>query len=124
MLAVATLGLCRLLIIQIVRRSANLLFEVAPHRLGPPIGAGDPGRGARIDTAVERLVALAQLLPLKTAEAALGLDGDELLADELLQPLGLGAVRQVHVARRAFCTRGDFLVGRRRPGAGSDRSRS
>ena len=49
------------------------LLEISPHRLGPPIGAGDPGRGTRVDPTVECLVALAQLLPLETAEAALRL---------------------------------------------------
>ena len=48
--------------------------------------------------------------PSSSGQLVLG----KLLANELLQPLGFGAVRQVHVARRAFCTRGDFLVGRRR----------
>ena len=61
------IGLFRFFMFQECWRS-NLLFEVAPHGLGPPIGAGDPGRGTRIDTAVERLIAFAQLLPFEPAE--------------------------------------------------------
>jgi hypothetical protein len=36
----------------------DLALQVAPHCFGPAIGTGDPGGGARIDPAVERLVAL------------------------------------------------------------------
>jgi hypothetical protein len=35
---------------------ADLLFEVAPNCFGPPIGNSNPGRGTRIDTAVQRLI--------------------------------------------------------------------
>jgi hypothetical protein len=57
------------------------------HRSAPTIHRGSPG----IDAAIERLIAFAQLLPFKPAEAALGLDRHQLLADELLDPLGVGA---------------------------------
>ena len=50
--------------------NTDLLLEVAAHRLCPAIGAGDPGGGAGIDTAIQRFVALAQLLPFEPAEAA------------------------------------------------------
>lgn len=60
---------------------ADLLFEVAPHGFGPPIGAGNPGRCTRIDTAVERLIAFAQLLPFEPLKAALGLDRHQLLGN-------------------------------------------
>src|SRR5262249_52703890 len=95
-------------------RDADLLLEIPPHGLCPPIGTGDPRRGTSIDTTVECLIALAQLLPFKPAEATLGLHRDELLADELLDPFGLGAARQMHVAWREFRTRLELLVGRRR----------
>lgn len=39
------------------------MFEVVQHRVRPAIGAGDPSRGTGIDPTVQRLVALAHLLP-------------------------------------------------------------
>src|SRR5262249_52415805 len=64
-------------IINLVRnrllRHADLFFQVPPRGIGPPIGAGDPGRGTRIAATGECLVALAQLLSFKPAEAALGI---------------------------------------------------
>jgi hypothetical protein len=35
-----------------INRCADLLFKIAPHRLGLAIGTGDPGGSARIDAAV------------------------------------------------------------------------
>ena len=90
-----------------------MLLEIAPHPVCPSISASDPSRGPRVDPAVERFVALPQLLPFEPAEAALGLNGDQLLADELLHPFGFGAARQVHVACWVADTSGNLLVGRR-----------
>jgi hypothetical protein len=46
-------------------RMAKLSFKIAPHGLGPPISARDPCGGPRVDTAIERLVAFAQLPPFE-----------------------------------------------------------
>src|SRR5690606_336498 len=47
------------------RIGPDLALEIAPLLLAPAIGAGNPGGGARVDAAVQCLVALAQLLPLQ-----------------------------------------------------------
>ena len=52
---------------------SDLLLEVTPLCLTPAVGTGNPGSGPRIDAAVERLVSLADLLPLETREAPLRL---------------------------------------------------
>jgi hypothetical protein len=100
----------------------DLLFEVAPYRLGPAIGARNPCGGAGIDPAVERLIALAQFLPFKTLKSALSLDRDQLLGDELLQPFGVDAARKVDVTGGPLAVVCDFFVGR--PDAENGRSRS
>src|SRR4051794_15473820 len=53
-----------------VFRQADLLLKVAPHTFRPAVGSGDPGCGASVDPAVQRLVPLPQLLPFESAEAA------------------------------------------------------
>jgi hypothetical protein len=80
--------------------TANLLFKIAPRDIGPAIGADDPGRGAGVHPAIERLVAFAQLLPFEPLEAALVLYGDQLLGDELLAPFAIDPCRQMDGAGR------------------------
>src|SRR5581483_4917951 len=94
-------------------RRPDLILELAPLGFGPAIGADNPRRGARIDPAVERLVALAQLLPFEPSEPALGLHRDELLGDELLHPFGIDSARQMDIARRGLCAGFDLVVRRR-----------
>ena len=87
------------------------------------VDADHPRRGARVDPAVQRLVAGAQLLPFQLVEAAPGLHRDQLLGDQLLDALGVEPLRQMHVAGRLGDAGSDLLVGRRDPGAGTDRAR-
>src|SRR5262245_17463816 len=94
--------------------SADLSFQIAPRGLGPAVGTRDPSRGARVDPTVERLVSLPQLLPFEPCEPALGLDRDQLLADELLHPFRFGPPRQVHVTCRIVRSGGNVLVSWRR----------
>jgi len=49
---------------------AVALLELTPGRLRHPVDARDPGGGAGVDAAVERLVALTQLLPFEPRKAA------------------------------------------------------
>src|SRR5512134_261238 len=92
-----------------LRLDAELRFQLAPLALGPAIDAGDPGGGAGVDAAIERLVALSQLLPFQAGEAAAGLHRDQLLGDQLLHPFGLDAARQMNGAGRG----GHAVVGGR-----------
>src|SRR5512134_3306678 len=69
----------------------ELHLQIPPLPLVPAIEAGDPGGGAGIDAAVERLVAFAQLLPFEPGEAAAGLHRHQLFADQLLDPFGVDA---------------------------------
>src|SRR5581483_12502482 len=71
----------RLVILDLLRE-ADLALQVAPHGFGPAVGAGDPGRSARVNPAVECFVALAQFLPFEPREAARRLHRDELLGNE------------------------------------------
>ena len=48
------------------RHHPGLVFQLPPHTFVPAVGPHDPGGGAGIDAGVERLVALAQLLPFLT----------------------------------------------------------
>jgi len=98
----------------VVSDRAHLPLQIAPHGFRPAIGPRDPGGGTGIDAAVERLVAFAHLLPFEASETTPGLHRDELLGNELLDPFGLGAARQVHVARRECNAGRKFLVGRYR----------
>src|ERR1700732_4985515 len=43
-------------------RRPELVLEIAPLRSGPPIRSGNPGGSARVDPAVQHLVAFPQLL--------------------------------------------------------------
>ena len=67
----------------------QLPLQLLPPRLRPAIRSGDPGDCPRIDPTVQRLVALAQLLPFELREPAPALDGDQLLGRQLLEPFGV-----------------------------------
>jgi len=96
-------------------RRPELVLEIAPLRSGPPIRSGNPGGRAR-DPAVQHLVAFPQLLPLEFLEAAPRRHGHQLFGDQLLDPFGFRAPREMDEARRGGGARGDvFIRGRGKP---------
>ncbi len=76
-------------------RRPELVLEIAPLRSGPPIRSGNPGGRARVDPAVQHLVAFPQLVPLEFLEAAPRRHGHQLFGDQLLDPFGFRAPREM-----------------------------
>ena len=67
----------------------------------PTVDPGDPRSRAGIDPTIQRLVALAQLLPFEFREAAPCPHRDQLLGHQLLQPFAVNPVGQVNEAGRS-----------------------
>jgi Uroporphyrinogen-III synthase HemD len=65
--------------VDLAGRRPELVLEAAPLRSGPPIRSGNPGGSARVDPAVQHLVAFPQLLPLEFLEPAPRRHGHQLL---------------------------------------------
>ena len=91
-------------------RRPELVLEAAPLRSGPPIRSGNPGGSARVDPAVQHLVAFPQLLPLEFLEPAPRRHGHQLFGDQLLDPFGFRAPREMDEARRVGSARGDVFI--------------
>src|ERR1700719_2114290 len=91
-------------------RRPELVLEIAPLRSGPPIRSGNPGGRARVDPVVQHLVAFPQLLPLEFLEAAARRHGHQLFGDQLLDPFGFRAMREMDEARRGSGARGDVII--------------
>jgi hypothetical protein len=91
-------------------RRSELVLEAAPLRAGPPIRSGNPGGSARVDPAVQHLVAFPQLLPLEFLEPAARRHGHQLFGDQLLDPFGFRAAREMDEARWGGGTRGDVFI--------------
>jgi hypothetical protein len=83
-------------------RHAELRFQIGPTCLRPAIRARAPCGRTGVDAYVQRLVALAQLLPFELREAAPRLHRDQLLCRELLEPFPIRPVRQMDRAGRAL----------------------
>jgi hypothetical protein len=92
-----------------IRCYRQLPLHLCPSRFRPTIRPCDPGGSARIDPAIQRLVALAQLLPFELGEAALVLDRDQLFGGHLLEPFAVQPSREMHRSRRERCTRSDLF---------------